>query len=430
MSGPDSEPQPQASGRKSFWIELKERQVYQTAGAYAVIAWGVTEILDGVITRFGWPDWLATLVVILFVVGFPVTVFLAWVFDWTPQGIRREEPWTAMGWASIISAALFLVAGSAVLFWLINPSGIARVEQVGVAVLPCRFQGDETYRFRAPGVAAVIHQDLAHQAQLRVPAFSSVLDLSARNLRTAELGALAGVSWLVECRLSQDEKLWRIDASVVDVTEDHSELVVSLDVEPENLVPALESIALALHARLGLPQTEINRNRLTNRYPGHTRSFDAYLQGEQAMFAGMPADYRLAREQFRAAQQVPGFELAQVREADAFLMLLAVEPPSSDRELEASLRAIRLMLDAAGAKNPDLAELQVARMRFEILSARLGLGEPPDEIRQRAWFERAVQQKPSYAEPYRLLAEVLFNAGTEDEAQDLLEQAQTLDPAR
>jgi TolB-like protein len=430
VTGQEADQQPQASGRKSFWIELKERQVYQTAGAYAVIAWGVTEILDGVITRFGWPDWLATLVVILFVVGFPVTVFLAWVFDWTPQGIRREEPWTAMGWASIISAALFLVAGSAGLFWLINPSGIVRVEQVGVAVLPCRFRGEEIYRFRAEGVAAVIHQDLAHQATLRVPAFSSVLDLSARNLRTTELGKLAGVAWLVECRLSQDEQLWRIDASVVDVNADHSEQVVSLDVEPANLVAALESITLALHARLGLAQAEINRNKLTERYPGHTRSFDAYLQGEQAMRAGSAADYRLAREQFRAAQQVPGFELARVREADAFMLLLAAERPPTDRELQASLRAIDLMLNSVGAKNPELAELQVARMRHEILSARLGMGEPPDEIRQREWFERAVKQKPSYAEPYRLLAEVLFNAGAKDEAQDLLEQAQTLDPAR
>ena len=82
-------------------------QVFQSAGAYAVIAWGITEILDGVISRFGWPDWIATRVVVLFVVGFPVAMWLAWVFDWTPAGIRREAPWTTRNWVSATGAVLF-----------------------------------------------------------------------------------------------------------------------------------------------------------------------------------------------------------------------------------------------------------------------------------------------------------------------------------
>ncbi len=429
MTKPDSRRVKRAPKRESFFVELKKRRVYQTAGAYAVIAWGLTEILDGVISRFGWPDWVATLVVILFVMGFPVAMFLAWVFDLTPGGIRREEPWSAMGWVSIISAVVFLLVGSAGLFWLINPSGVARVEQVGVAVLPCRYRGEEASRFRAEGMAEVIHQSLAQQEQLLVPAFTSILDLSARSLRTTELGQLAGVTWLVECRLSQEGDRWQIEASLVDVRTDQSEPVLSLAVEASKMVSALESVVLALHGKLGLVQTVNDREGLTERYTEHMRSFDAYLEGEQAMRRATASDYRQAREYFRAAQDVPGFELARVREADAFMRLLEAEPPASDRTLKASLSAVSLMLDAVEVENPVLAELYVARMRLEILSARLGAGEPPDEIRQRGWFERAVELKPSYAEPYRLLAGILFEAGEDDEARDLLEQAHILDPA-
>ncbi|NIP18638.1 MAG: hypothetical protein GWM87_11100, partial [Xanthomonadales bacterium] len=171
---------------KSLFAELKERQVFQAAGAYAVVAWGATEILDGVISRFGWPDWIATLAVIIFVTGFPVAMFLAWVFDWTPQGIKRDEPWTAMGWASMVAATVFLFAGSGALFWLINPSGVARIEQTGVAVLPCRYRGAPEYAFRAEGFAGIINDQLAHVPQLRVLEFATVVDVAARNLRTAD----------------------------------------------------------------------------------------------------------------------------------------------------------------------------------------------------------------------------------------------------
>ena len=420
-------PEPEPVRRESFLVELKKRQVYQAAGAYAVIAWGATEILDGVISRFGWPDWIATLTVILFVTGFPVAMFLAWVFDWTPGGIRRDESWTAMGWVSIVGAAVFLVAGSGGLFWLINPSGVVRLEQVGVAVLPCRYRGENEHAFRAEGIAGVLNDRLAQLEQLHVPAFSSVLKLSARNMRTAELGERAGLDWLVECRLAQDQDRWKIDASLVDVHTDESELVISLDVEMPEVVSAVESVALALFGRLGVSHANIEQQSGAERYTQHVRSFDAYLKGEQAMRRVTAEGYREAREHFRVAQNVPGFELAQIREADAFMELMAGDPPATESEMLAGLRAIGLMLGAVEAKNPLLAELYAARMKLEILSASLGEGERPDEGRQRGWFEHAIGLKPSYAEPYRLLALVLQEVGQDAEAKALLARARALD---
>jgi len=302
---PDNDRQDPRSA--SFFTELKKRQVFESALAYGVIAWGATEILDGVITRFGWPDWLATLVVILFVVGFPVPMFLAWVFDWTPEGIHRDEPWTKMDRASVAAAITFLLAGTAGLFWLINPGGVARLEQIGVAVLPCRYQGPEEFLFRADGLAGAIDERLALLKKLRVPTFSSELRLSTHKPFTAELGRQAGVGWLVECRLRQEKKQWQIEASLVDVGTDRSDLVVALEGPDSELYGRLDPIA-------------------------------------------------------------------------------------------------------------------------QTLASRLGVGAPPQDPLQRAWIERAVALKPSYAEPYRLLAEVLADAGNEEESEELMAVSRTLDP--
>jgi len=433
MSGPDknqhSESESKPALQRSFLVELKTRRVYQTAGAYAIIAWGVTEILDGVIARLAWPDWLATLVVILFVVGFPVAMFLAWVFDLTPGGIRRTEPWTAMGWLSVFAAVLFLVAGSGGLFWLINPSGVARLEQVGITVLPCRYRGEQAYAYRAEGVAGVINDRLAHLKQLHVPAFSSVLKLSAQNMSTSELGLQLGVAWLVECRVNQDRDRWQLDTSLINIQTDESELVISLDVETAEMVSTLESVTLALLGRLGFSNTEPEAQQRAGHFTQHVRSFDAYLKGEQAMRRRTAEDYQLARDYFHSAQQVPGFELAKVREADAFMKILDVADQGSDRKTEAGLRAIGLMLDTVEAKNPKLAELYVARMRLEILSASLGRRGPPDQGQVGLWFDRAIELKPSYAEAYRLLAQALRDAGQKDRAESLQAKANRLDPA-
>jgi TolB-like protein len=417
----------QASNRRSFLAELKHREVYQTAGAYAVIAWGVTEILDGVISRLGWPDWWATLIVILFVVGFPVAMFLAWVFDWTSEGIQKTEPWTAMGRVTIVAAIIFLIAGSGGLFWLINPSGIAHLEQVGITVLPCRYRGEAGQAFRAEGVAGVINDKLAHLEQLHVPSFSSILELSAQNVGTAEIGEKASLSWLVECRIKQDQHRWQMDVSLTNVQSNESELVTSLEVETVEWVSTLDAATTALVQSLGFSNTQ---NKTAGRSTGHVRSFDAYLKGEQAM-RGKTAEYfQAARDYFHTAQQAPGFELARVREADAFMWLLETSVTGTDREKAAGFRAIGLMLDAVEAVTPELAELYVARMRFALLSGNHNDGESLDLEHFRKWFEHAIELKPSYAEPYRLMAEVLLNTGEDNEAEALLEHAYKLDLTR
>jgi TolB-like protein len=427
MSEPESKTGQARADRKSFLRELRDREVFQTAGAYAVIAWGVTEIVDGVVERLGWPEWLATATVILFVVGFPVAMFLAWVFDWTPQGIRRDEPWRARSWASVAAAGLFLLAGSAALFWLINPSQIVRVERVGVAVLPCRYRGEEDYRFRGEGMAELIQAQLARDPSLRVPAYRSVVILAGRNLPTAEFARMAGVQWLVDCRLAREEQGWALDVALVDASSDTTEPLYGTEAGEAELADASARSARAIASRIA-PDSSASSPENPLGFPAQARSLDAYLRGEQAIRRATADDFHRARQLFREAQNVPGFALARVREADALMAELEAAGPGKESQTEASLRAVALILDAAEAQDNSVAELYAGRMRLDLLSSRLQAGRAPDLERQREWLRQAVALRPSYAEPYWLLADALRTAGANGEAEKAEDAARLLDP--
>src|SRR5438105_9854018 len=76
---------------RNFFAELKRRNVYKVAVAYAVVAWLVIQIATQVFPFFEIPNWAVRLVVLLLILGFPVGLILAWAFEITPEGIKLEK---------------------------------------------------------------------------------------------------------------------------------------------------------------------------------------------------------------------------------------------------------------------------------------------------------------------------------------------------
>src|SRR6476619_4523228 len=76
---------------RNFFAELKRRNVYKVAVAYAVVAWLLIQVATQVFPFFGIPNWAVRLVVLLLILGFPVALILAWAFELTPEGIKRAE---------------------------------------------------------------------------------------------------------------------------------------------------------------------------------------------------------------------------------------------------------------------------------------------------------------------------------------------------
>jgi len=77
--------------RANFFAELKRRNVYKVAVAYAVVSWLHVQIATQVFPFFEIPNWAVRLVVLVIVIGFPIALIIAWAFELTPEGLKRTE---------------------------------------------------------------------------------------------------------------------------------------------------------------------------------------------------------------------------------------------------------------------------------------------------------------------------------------------------
>src|SRR4030081_3108343 len=104
----------------NFFAELKRRNVIRFAGLYLVGAWLLTQVASTVLPMFGAPDWLPRTVVILLAIGFLPALIFSWIFEMTPEGLKRDEdvpleqsiaPKTARRMNRMIIAVLVLALG-------------------------------------------------------------------------------------------------------------------------------------------------------------------------------------------------------------------------------------------------------------------------------------------------------------------------------
>ena len=75
----------------SFFDELKRRNVFKVAIAYAVVAWLLLQVADVVLPTFRTPEWVMQAFTVLLILGFPLVLIFAWAFELTPEGIRKEK---------------------------------------------------------------------------------------------------------------------------------------------------------------------------------------------------------------------------------------------------------------------------------------------------------------------------------------------------
>src|SRR5213595_3429566 len=103
----------------NFFAELKRRNVYKVAVAYAVVGWLVVQVTTQVFPIFEIPNWALRLIVFAIVIGFPIALVIAWAFELTPQGIKRTEDVDAAvqkrrksyGWIYIVIVGALVSAG-------------------------------------------------------------------------------------------------------------------------------------------------------------------------------------------------------------------------------------------------------------------------------------------------------------------------------
>ena len=177
-----------------FFDELKRRRVYQSAAIYAVAAWGLAQVVDFIAERLFLPDWIPTLTAIVFIVGFPVAIFLAWTFDIGSSGIRRTGAASIRGVASLSIAVVMLVGGTALIYSVVWPSRGApdvKMDEAplnSIAVLPFSTFGDASNdEYLSDGIADEILYALSSLKDLRVAARTSSFSFKGKDMGIEEV---------------------------------------------------------------------------------------------------------------------------------------------------------------------------------------------------------------------------------------------------
>ncbi len=176
-----------ANKLSQFWHELKRRRVIKATTMYAATAFIIMEAADIMLPRLGLPDWTVTMIIILLIVGMPVTVFLSWIFDFTKDGIKKTDSKISTplspnetqkpGRAIKISDVVIIILLAAVCI-LLYPKIFSRDKfkdirdldgKISVAVMPFEnLSGEPSVDFWQNGISEFLINDLGSSSELTV----------------------------------------------------------------------------------------------------------------------------------------------------------------------------------------------------------------------------------------------------------------------
>src|SRR5438067_10305932 len=200
---------PSGMNSGNFFAELKRRNVYKVAVAYAIVAWLLIQVATQVFPFFEIPNWAVRLVVLLVILGFPVALILAWAFEITPEGIKRAEDVdlnqsiarrTGRKLDFLIIAVLLLVI-AVFAYQRFGPGqkvAVATPEK-SIAVLPFENRSeDKANAYFADGIQDEILTRLAKIADLKVISRTSTQHYKSAPENLSEIARQLGVAHIVE----------------------------------------------------------------------------------------------------------------------------------------------------------------------------------------------------------------------------------------
>src|SRR5436190_10135594 len=200
----------------NFFSELKRRNVYKVAVAYAVVGWLLVQVTTQVFPIFEIPNWASRLIVLAIIIGFPIALVIAWAFELTPQGLKRTEDVDLAAQGSRKSHAWIyvVIVGAAFSIGLIfvgrytarNTAGGTRAEaaitaipQKSIAVLPFEnLSDDKNAAYFADGIQDEILTKLASIADLKVISRTSTAKYKSKPEDLRTVSQQLGVATVLE----------------------------------------------------------------------------------------------------------------------------------------------------------------------------------------------------------------------------------------
>jgi TolB-like protein len=338
-----------ATSLSSYFDELKRRNVFRVAAAYAVVGWLAIEVIDTLAPRMGMPEWVPGFVILLVLVGFPIAMLFSWAFEMTPEGIKKtaevevgESITSTTG--QKINYVIITALAAVVLFQQFAPAlsrispfseTVTDAEAIAIAVLPFADlspNGDQEYL--GDGVAEEILNVLAGVDGLKVTSRTSAFAFKEQNRAIPEIATILGVSHVVEGSIRKQNDRVRITAQLIDVADDSHLWSDTYDSNLDDIfrlqdeIAAQISSALSTNLKLALP-TVVRETRDWN-----IGAYELYLKARQLVVARQ--DYDEVVELTAAAIKLePEFADAWAEQATA-LALKAYDLGIADETIDQS----------------------------------------------------------------------------------------------
>src|SRR5438876_6187713 len=390
----------------NFFAELKRRNVYKVAVAYAVVGWLLVQVTTQVFPFFEIPNWAVRLVVLVLVLGFPIALILSWIFDLTPQGIRRTEE--RNGSLAPLS---------------VSPAAIRNIPEKSIAVLPFEnLSDDKENDYFAAGVHDDILSNLAKVADLKVISRTSVQQFKrgTRNLR--EIGVALGVAHILEGTARRAGNRIRVNAQLIDARSDAQLWGETFDREITDLFALQSELAERITQAL---QANLSAREKTNLQTHPTQdilAYELFLRARELFhWAGSGYSYDKGADALRlideAIKRDPQFALAYALASRLHSEVFWFGYDKSRARLERAKAAA----DTALRIQPDLGEAHLANAFYYYYGFRRY------DVAQKHVMV-AVQAIPNDPDVLITAGAIARRGGKWQEALENLEQARDRDP--
>jgi TolB-like protein/Tfp pilus assembly protein PilF len=417
---------------RGLFGELKRRNVYKVAVAYAIVGWLLVQISTQVFPFLEIPNWVVRLVIVLVAAGFPIALVIAWAFELTPQGIKRTEDvripvgnnsknrnWI---YVAIIGAAL-----SIGLFFVgrhlgENTGSAAQTDlpAKSIAVLPFdNLSRDPDNAFFAEGVQDEILTRLAKVADLKVIARTSTQRFKSAPENLPDIAKQLGVLNILEGSVQKANDQVRVNVQLINALTNTHLWAEIYDRKLTDIFTVESDISKTIAATLQAKLTGSEKQMIASQPTSDTAAYELYHKG-RSLWAKRSGDNIPKAVAFyeQAIARDPNYALAYAGLADAYVLLPSYTSASQrdayPKAKAAALKALKL--------DPNLAEAHTAVGKihnFVDIDNQASIHE----------FERAIELKPNDATAHHWIGSgPLVNLGRFDEAMAHGKRAVELDP--
>lgn len=414
---------------RNFFSELRRRNVYRVAAAYAAVSWLIIQIATQTFPILEIPGWCVRLVVVLLVLGFPIAMILAWAYDVTPEGIKRAEdvvdrppPRRTRQRLDRLIIAVLLVTVGFLIYQRFHPSQSGSgIPEKSIAVLPFEnFSDDKENAFFADGIQDDILTSLAKIHELKVISRTSVMPYrGATQKNLPQIAQALGVANVLEGSVRRGGNRVVVSVQLIDARNDRHLWAKRYDRPLADSLGLQGELAGEIATELRATLSPEEKGRVETKPTENADAYVLYLKarGYESNPDRLFEDFKLAEDLYRQAiQHDPSFALAQARLSATLSRIYHWFAPTDERKAE-----IKRAADKALELKPDLGEGHLA-LGLYYYWTEANYDKALEE------FRLASAALPNDSEIGYISAAIRRRQGNWNDNLELLKKSQTLDP--